>query len=137
MRVRLDRFQSLHGGARFRALLLLGFGALGVVVASFLALVGVVMAFMPDGGIWERRGGVAFSIFGGVFPLLGAVAMLWRGAVGRQRLHRLRDLAAFARVRPSFHSQELATALTLLLFPAVYGMDFSRRRRRQSGEGRA
>ena len=118
MRVRLDRFQSLHGGARFRALLFLGFGALGVVGASFFALAGVIMIFIPDEGSSEHFSGIFLAIFGGVFPLLGAVAMLWRGGVGRRRLHRLRELAAFARVKPSFHPQELAAALNLGILDA-------------------
>jgi serine/threonine-protein kinase len=113
MRVHLDRFQRFHGGARFRALLLLGFGALGVVLSSFLLLMGGLMVLMPDGGLWENRGGFFLILFGGILPLLGAVVMIWRGSVARKRLARFRDLAAFARMRPHLDPHELAASLRL------------------------
>jgi serine/threonine-protein kinase len=113
MRVRLDKYQSVHGSIRWRSLVFLVLGALGVVFSSFVGLIGVVMYLMTDGDFFQKRAGVFLGFFGGLFPMAAAVIMLWRGAVGRRRLLRLRDLAALARSRPGFASADVSQTLSL------------------------
>jgi tRNA A-37 threonylcarbamoyl transferase component Bud32 len=113
MRVRLDTYERVHRNVRGRSLLFLIFGALGVVVSSFIGLMGLLMFVMDNGGLWERRTGVVLGIFGGFFPLAASAIMLWRGWVGRARVGRLRDLAALARTRPGFTSRDVVETLHL------------------------
>ncbi len=113
MRVRLEKYQSVHGSLRWRAVLLLGFGAVGAFLFSFVGLLGLLMLVMDNGGLWERRGGVVLAVFGGFFPFAGSLLMLWRGVVGRRRLLRLRELAALARARPALGSVDVSQSLSL------------------------
>jgi Protein kinase domain len=113
MRVRLDKYQSVHGAIRWRSLVLLVLGALGVVFASILGFIGVVMYAMTDGDLFQKRGGIFLTVFGAVFPMIASVIMLWRGTVGRRRLLRLRELAALARSRPAFASADVSQTLSL------------------------
>ena len=115
MRVRIETWERVHRNVRGRSLLFLVFGAVGVVIGSFIGLMGIFLVVMDDGGLWERRSGVVLSIFGGFFPLAASVIMIWRGFAGRAKLARLRDLAAHARARSSgaLHAAEVAAALHL------------------------
>lgn len=116
MLVRLDAYARVHRSMWLRAMIFLVFGSIGVVVSSAVLLMGVLLFLMPDsedGGLWARRSGVVVGGFGGVFPLIASVVMVWRGIVGRSRLKRMRELAAFARVVPSFTSPDVARALHL------------------------
>jgi serine/threonine-protein kinase len=113
MRVRLEKYQSVHGSLRWRSLALLVLGALGVVFSSFVGLMGVLMLLMGEGDLFQRRGGIVLGLFGGVFPFAGSLVMLWRGAIGRRRLLRLRDLSAMARARGSFGAADVSQTLSL------------------------
>ena len=78
MRVRIETWERVHRNVRGRSLLFLVFGAVGVVIGSFIGLMGIFLVVMDDGGLWERRSGVVLSIFGGFFPLAASVIMMWR-----------------------------------------------------------
>jgi tRNA A-37 threonylcarbamoyl transferase component Bud32 len=113
MRVRLEKYQRIHGSIRARALALLGCGGIGLFFFSFVGFLGLLMVVVEHATLWEMRSGIALGVFGGLFPFIGSGIMLWRGAVGRRRLLRLRDLAALARSRPSFGSTDVSQDLSL------------------------
>src|SRR5687767_14534056 len=113
MRVRLDRYEATQKRIAFRSLMALILGGIGVIFASFVGLLGVLMVVMEEGGFWEMRAGIVIGVFGGFFPFIGAALLIWRGVAGQIRERRLRDLAAFARHRPAFQPHELGQTMNL------------------------
>ncbi len=113
MRVRLDKYQGAHTTMQTKTIFMIVCGSLGVVLFSFILLLGVLLIFMPDGTLWENRGGFFVAIFTGFFPLVVSVFVVWRGFAGRSHFAKLRDLAAFARTKPVFTREEMARALSL------------------------
>ncbi len=111
MRLRFDRYKEVHGRLQWTSILLLGGGGLGVALGSFSGWVGILMFFMTDGGIWERRAGVLLAVFTGLFPLAIGALMFWRGLARRRELRALRDLAALARQSASFSAEDVARVL--------------------------
>ncbi len=111
MRLRFDRYKEVHGRLQWTSILLLTGGGLGVALGSFSAWIGLLMFFMTDGGIWERRAGVFLAVFTGVFPLGIGALMIWRGVLRRRELRTLRDLAALARQSAAFSAEDVARVL--------------------------
>ena len=118
LRARLDRYPQLYGRLRTRALVMLVIGSIGVVIGAFLAFVGLLLAIVPDGGIWEKRSSFFVGVLGGLFPLIGASIAIWRGLVGRRRAHQARDIVALARAMPVFGARDVAQHLGLRLLDA-------------------
>ena len=113
MRLRFDRYKEVHGRLQWTSVLLLGGGGVGVAAGSLSAWLGILMIFMTDGGLWERRAGVFLAIFTGIFPLGIGVLLVWRGLVQRRELRHLRDLAALARQSAAFSAEDVARVLDL------------------------
>jgi tRNA A-37 threonylcarbamoyl transferase component Bud32 len=113
MQLRFDRYQEVTGRLQWTSLLLLGFGALGALVGSFCGWIGLLMFFMTEGGVWERRAGVLLTVFLGFFPLAIGSVMLHRGWARRKRLRELRDLGALARQSPAFSTEDVARVLDI------------------------
>ena len=118
LRARLDQYQRLYGRLRTRALVMIVIGSIALVVGAFLSFLGLLLAVVPDGGIWEKRSSYFVGVIGGLFPLLGAAIAIWRGLVGRRRAHQARDIVALARLTPVFGSRDVAQHLGLRPFDA-------------------
>ncbi len=113
LRARLDRYPQLYGRLRTRALVMLVIGSIALVIGAFLAFLGLLLAIVPDGGVWEKRSSFFVGVLGGLFPLIGASIAIWRGLVGRRRAHQARDIVALARGAPVFGARDVAHHLGL------------------------
>ena len=113
LRARLDQFPRLYGRLRTRAYVQIVLGAIGLVVSAFLGFLGLLLAVMPDGGLWEKRSSYVVGFLGGVLPLVGSALAIWRGVVGRSRAHTARDIVALSRLTPVFGSRDVAQHLGL------------------------
>ena len=113
LRARLDQYQRLYGRLRTRALVMIAIGSIGLVIGAFLSFLGLLLAVVPDGGLWEKRSSYFVGVLGGLLPLTGAAIGIWRGLVGRRRAHRARDIVALARTMPVFGSRDVAHHLGL------------------------
>jgi len=111
LRARLDLYPRLYNRLRTRAFVLLLLGSIGLVIGAFLSFLGLMLAIVPEGGLWEKRSSYVVGVLGGFLPLLGATIALWRGFVGRKRAHQARDLVALARLMPVFGSGDVARHL--------------------------
>jgi tRNA A-37 threonylcarbamoyl transferase component Bud32 len=111
MQLRFDRYQEVTGRLQWTSLLMLGLGTLGVLVGSFCGWIGLLMFFMTEGGVWERRAGVFLSVFTGLFPLAIGALLIHRGWARRKQLRALRDLGALARQTPAFTTDDVARVL--------------------------
>jgi tRNA A-37 threonylcarbamoyl transferase component Bud32 len=116
MRVRLDKYQAASARMQWRSILLIGGGAVGIVLGSFFSLLGVLLLLMPDGeggGLWARRAGLTVGLLGGVLPLGFGAVFVWRGIAARGAFRGVRELGAFARMTSVFTSSDVAAALGL------------------------
>jgi hypothetical protein len=113
MRLRFERYKEVQGRLGWTSVLLLIFGSLGLAFGSFSAWIGVLMFFMTDGGVWERRSGVFLTVFTGLFPLGIGALMVWRGVAQRRELRALRDLGALARQTPTFRVEDVVRVLDI------------------------
>ncbi len=113
LRARLDQFPRLYGRLRTRAYVQIVLGVIGFVVSAFLGFLGLLLAVMPDGGLWEKRSSYVVGFLGGVLPLVGSALAIWRGVVGRSRAHTARDIVALSRLTPVFGSRDVAQHLGL------------------------
>ncbi len=111
LRARLDQFPRLYGRLRTRAYVQLVLGSIGLVISAFLSFLGLMLAIVPEGDLWERRSSYVVGVLGGFLPLVGSVIALWRGFVGRKRAHAARDIVALARLTPVFGSRDVAQHL--------------------------
>jgi serine/threonine-protein kinase len=113
LRARLDQFPRLYGRLRTRAYVQIVIGSIGVVITSFLTFLGLVIAIVPEGGVWEKRSAFIVGVTCGALPLCGSFIAIWRGLVGRKRAHHARDIVALSRVTPVFGSRDVAAHLGL------------------------
>jgi serine/threonine-protein kinase len=111
MRFRVDRFQRARFWLTARAVSLLGLGGLGVVLGSFLTLMGVLMIATSDESLYGRGPYFVLTAFGGVLPLALGAFFLVRGVARWQILRRLRELSALAARSPSLSAGEVAQGL--------------------------
>ena len=111
LRARTDQFPQLYGRLRTRAYVQLVLGAIGLVISAFLSFLGLLLAIMPEGGLWENRASYVVGVLGGLLPLTGSVIAIWRGMVGRKRAHTARDIVALSRLTPVFGSRDVAQHL--------------------------
>jgi tRNA A-37 threonylcarbamoyl transferase component Bud32 len=113
MRVRLDKYQGAHTSMQTKTIFMIICGSLGVVLFSFVLLLGILLIAVPEGTLWERRGGFFVAIFTGLFPLVASVFVVWKGFSFRARFAKIKELAAFARTKPVFSREEMGQALSL------------------------
>jgi hypothetical protein len=123
MRIRLDKYQEEHSRTQLWSVIMLGLGGVGVVLSSGVVLLGVLILAAPVGSSVKGDPSLAtdagiFLIVGGGIPLIGSALLIWRAVVRRVRFAKLRDLAAYARVKPIFSREEMAQALSLGIFEA-------------------
>lgn len=119
MRVRLDKYQAEHASTQWKSWLMIAIGSIVAVGSSFVLLLGVLIVLSPDGSK-EKGDNPEFANDAGIFlmvigaiPLLVGALLIWRGVARRLRFAKIRDLAAFARVQPLFHRDDMARALSL------------------------
>lgn len=116
MRVRLERYEKANSSVQLRSLLAFVFGGIGVVFFGFIAFLGILMFFMPDGeggGLWERRAGIVLGLFMGLVPAgISGLVIAW-GARQRSRFRRLGELAVLARQSAFLTTPQIAHALHL------------------------
>ncbi len=108
LRARTDQFPRLYGRLRTRAYVQLVLGAIALVISAFLSFLGLMLAVMPEGGLWENRASYVVGVLGGLLPLTGSVIAIWRGLVGRKRAHTARDIVALSRLGPVFGARDVA-----------------------------
>jgi serine/threonine-protein kinase len=116
MRVRLEAYEKVHRQLQRRALTMLVLGALGATFAVLSGLaIGMVIPRMENENLMA-----AWLLFFICCPIPGVASalLIWRGLVGRNRLHRFRDLAALTRSRAWFTNADVAYALRLSPFDA-------------------
>ena len=111
LRARLDQYPRLYGRLRTRAYVMLVISAIGLVVSAFFSFLGLMLAIVPEGDLWERRSSYVVGVLGGLIPLVLSVIGLWRGFVNRKRAHIARDIVALSRLTPVFGSREIAQNL--------------------------
>lgn len=116
MRVRLERYEKANSSVQMRSLLAFVFGGIGVVFFGFVAFLGILMFFMPDGeggGLWERRAGIVLGLFLGLVPAgISGLVIAW-GARQRSRFRLLGELAVVARQASFLTTAQIAHALRL------------------------
>ena len=113
LRARTDQFPRLYGRLRTRAYVQLVLGAIGLVISAFLSFLGLLLAIMPEGGLWENRASYVVGVLGGLLPLTGSVIAIWRGMVGRKRAHTARESPQLARVSVRFRNSATQAVVPL------------------------
>ena len=112
MRFRADRYHKASLWLSLRSVALLIGGGVGVVVASFLSLMGLLLiATADETGLHRRSPYFVLTIFGGLLPLALSALAVSRGLAGRRALAKLRGVASVAERRASLSSRDLAEGL--------------------------
>ncbi len=111
MRLRFDQYKEISGRLQWVSIAWLVTGGLCLAGGSLSGWLGLLMIFMTDGGVWERRSGMFLAVFTGFFPFALGALMVARGLSQRRELRVLRDLGALARQLPAFSVEDVARVL--------------------------
>ncbi|AKV01438.1 serine/threonine protein kinase [Labilithrix luteola] len=113
LRIRLERYQALHDGLRWRSVTMVIGGGLATVVGTFGLVVGILLLVVPSDDAFPWRAGLVVGLFIGLFPFVAGIALVWRGIERRVRLGKFRELVAFGGSRTSFEAADLVATLQL------------------------
>lgn len=111
MRVRLDRYEAANRTMQGRTLIMFVIGGFGIVIGSFMAIMGLLMILLNEGDIVQNRAGVVLGFFLGVVPCTVSGLFIGIGVKQRGKFRKLGELAAVGRQNPYFTNADVARSL--------------------------
>ncbi len=111
MRVEQVRYRSFRTWSLVRSLLLFAAGAAVAAFSVFWLIIGVVAFFVSDP--YPILNGLLFTVLGGVIPGLGAVLLVWRGALWMRRRSRMTRLVGLVADRADVGFEQVVAAMRI------------------------
>lgn len=111
MRVEQVRYRRFRAWSLARALLLFAAGAAVAAFSVFWLIIGVVAFFVSDP--YPILNGLLFTVLGGVIPGIGAVLLVWRGALWIRRRSRMTRLVGLVAGRADVRFEQVVAAMRI------------------------